>query len=310
MNNRQSRTLPVPEGLAGMRVDAALSKLLGISRTVAAELATAGDVSVDGAVVGKSERLVADSMLDVLLPEPAAPLMPKEEIVPGLDILYSDDDVIAVNKPVGVAAHPTVGWEGPTVVGGLAAAGFRISTSGPPERKGIVQRLDVGTSGVMVVAASERGYTVLKRAFRDRTVDKTYHALVQGHPDPLTGTIEAPIGRHPSSGWRFAVTTEGKHAVTHYETLEAFQEATLLKIHLETGRTHQIRVHFSALHHPCCGDPMYGSDPALSERLGLNRQWLHAVSLGFNHPADGRWMEIVSPYPTDLQHALDVLREQ
>ncbi|AGN19641.1 pseudouridylate synthase [Corynebacterium glutamicum MB001] len=310
MNNRQSRTLPVPEGLAGMRVDAALSKLLGISRTVAAELATAGDVSVDGAVVGKSERLVADSMLDVLLPEPAAPLMPKEEIVPGLDILYSDDDVIAVNKPVGVAAHPTVGWEGPTVVGGLAAAGFRISTSGPPERKGIVQRLDVGTSGVMVVAASERGYTVLKRAFRDRTVDKTYHALVQGHPDPLTGTIEAPIGRHPSAGWRFAVTTEGKHAVTHYETLEAFQEATLLKIHLETGRTHQIRVHFSALHHPCCGDPMYGSDPALSERLGLNRQWLHAVSLGFNHPADGRWMEIVSPYPTDLQHALDVLREQ
>lgn len=294
MNNRQSRTLPVPEGLAGMRVDAALSKLLGISRTVAAELATAGDVSVDGAVVGKSERLVADSMLDVLLPEPAAPLMPKEEIVPGLDILYSDDDVIAVNKPVGVAAHPTVGWEGPTVVGGLAAAGFRISTSGPPERKGIVQRLDVGTSGVMVVAASERGYTVLKRAFRDRTVDKTYHALVQGHPDPLTGTIEAPIGRHPSAGWRFAVTTEGKHAVTHYETLEAFQEATLLKIHLETGRTHQIRVHFSALHHPCCGDPMYGSDPALSERLGLNRQWLHAVSLGFNHPADGRWMEIVS----------------
>ncbi|OKX96392.1 RNA pseudouridine synthase [Corynebacterium glutamicum] len=310
MNNRQSRTLPVPEGLAGMRVDAALSKLLGISRTVAAELATAGDVSVDGAVVGKSERLVADSMLDVLLPEPAAPLMPKEEIVPGLDILYSDDDVIAVNKPVGVAAHPTVGWEGPTVVGGLAAAGFRISTSGPPERKDIVQRLDVGTSGVMVVAASERGYTVLKRAFRDRTVDKTYHALVQGHPDPLTGTIEAPIGRHPSAGWRFAVTTEGKHAVTHYETLEAFQEATLLKIHLETGRTHQIRVHFSALHHPCCGDPMYGSDPALSERLGLNRQWLHAVSLGFNHPADGRWMEIVSPYPTDLQHALDVLREQ
>ncbi|ALP50579.1 RluA family pseudouridine synthase [Corynebacterium glutamicum] len=310
MNNRQSRTLPVPEGLAGMRVDAALSKLLGISRTVAAELATAGDVSVDGAVVGKSERLVADSMLDVLLPEPAAPLMPKEEIVPGLDILYSDDDVIAVNKPVGVAAHPTVGWEGPTVVGGLAAAGFRISTSGPPERKGIVQRLDVGTSGVMVVAASERGYTVLKRAFRDHTVDKTYHALVQGHPDPLTGTIEAPIGRHPSAGWRFAVTTEGKHAVTHYETLEAFQEATLLKIHLETGRTHQIRVHFSALHHPCCGDPMYGSDPALSERLGLNRQWLHAVSLGFNHPADGRWMEIVSPYPTDLQHALDVLREQ
>lgn len=305
---RESRQLPVPEGLAGMRVDAALAKLLGLSRTVAADLAAAGDVLVDGAPVGKSDRLVADSWLDVTLPEPEQPLVPKEEIVPGMGILYSDADIIAVDKPVGVAAHPTVGWEGPTVVGGLAAAGFRISTSGPPERKGIVQRLDVGTSGVMVVAASERAYTALKRAFRYRTVDKTYHALVQGHPDPLTGTIDAPIGRHPSAGWRFAVTTGGKPSVTHYETIEAFQQATLLKVHLETGRTHQIRVHFSSLHHPCCGDPMYGSDPNLSKKLGLDRQWLHAVNLGFQHPADGRYMEVTSPYPDDLQHALDVLR--
>ncbi|GAA1474132.1 RluA family pseudouridine synthase [Corynebacterium felinum] len=300
--------MPVPEGLAGMRVDAAVSKLLGISRTLAAELVADGDVTVDGHVVGKSDKLVDGALLDVVLPEPKKPPMPKEELVEGLDILYSDEDVIAVNKPVGVAAHPTVGWEGPTVVGGLAAAGFRISTSGPPERKGIVQRLDVGTSGVMVVAASERGYSVLKRAFKERTVSKTYHALVQGHMDPLQGTIEAPIGRHPSSGWKFAVTSEGKHAVTHYETLEAFAEASLLKIHLETGRTHQIRVHTSAMNHPCCGDPMYGSDPVLAKRLGLTRQWLHAVTLGFQHPADGRWMEITSPYPPDLQHALDVLR--
>lgn len=305
---RECRQLPVPEGLAGMRVDAALAKLLGLSRTVAADLAEAGDVLVDGRPVGKSDRLTADSWLDITLPEPPAPLVPKEELVPGMDILYSDQDVIVVDKPVGVAAHPTVGWEGPTVVGGLAAAGFRISTSGPPERKGIVQRLDVGTSGVMVVAASERGYTVLKRAFRDRTVDKTYHALVQGHPDPLVGTIDAPIGRHPSSGWRFAVTTGGKPSVTHYETIEAFREATLLEIHLETGRTHQIRVHFSSLHHPCCGDPMYGSDPNLNKRLGLTRQWLHAVKLGFHHPSDGRYMEVESPYPADLQHALDELR--
>lgn len=306
--SREFRSLPVPEGLAGMRVDQALSKLLGLSRTVAAELAAAGDVTVDGKQVAKSDKLSDGSWLEVLLPEPQKPLLPKEELVEGMDILYSDDDVIAVNKPVGVAAHPTVGWEGPTVVGGLAAAGFRISTSGPPERNGIVQRLDVGTSGVMVVAASERGYSVLKRAFKERTVSKTYHALVQGHMDPLTGTIEAPIGRHPSSGWKFAVTSDGKHAVTHYETLEAFAEASLLEIHLETGRTHQIRVHMAALHHPCCGDPMYGSDPNLAKRLGLIRQWLHAVTLGFYHPADGRWMEITSPYPPDLQHALDVLR--
>ncbi|MCK7676904.1 RluA family pseudouridine synthase [Corynebacterium sp. CCM 9186] len=306
---RPSRQLPVPDGLAGMRVDAGLAKLLGLSRTTVADLATAGDVLVGGRQVGKSDRLTAGDWLDVTLPEPERPLLPREELVEGMDILYSDDDVIAVNKPVGVAAHPTVGWEGPTVVGGLAAAGFRISTSGPPERKGVVQRLDVGTSGVMIVAASERAYTHLKRAFRDRTVTKTYHALVQGHPDPSTGTIEAPIGRHPSAGWRFCVRSDGKHSVTHYSTIEAFREASLLDVHLETGRTHQIRVHFSALHHPCCGDPMYGSDPNLSKRLGLDRQWLHAVSLGFTHPADGRAMEIVSPYPDDLQQALDILRQ-
>ena len=307
---RETRQMPVPPGLAGMRVDAGLAKLLGLSRTAAAELAEAGDVQVDGAAVGKSDRLHEDAWLSVLLPEVQAPLMPKEELVEGMDVLYHDSDLVAVHKPVGVAAHPSVGWTGPTVIGGLAAAGFRISTSGPPERQGIVQRLDVGTSGVMVVACSERGYSVLKRAFKNREVSKTYHALVQGHPDPSSGTIDAAIGRHPSAGWRFCVRRDGKPAVTHYKTLEAFAPATLLEVGLETGRTHQIRVHFSALNHPCCGDPMYGSDEALAEKLGLTRQWLHAVSVGFRHPADGRWMEIECPYPDDLQHALDVLRAQ
>ncbi|MFD5867659.1 RluA family pseudouridine synthase [Corynebacterium sp. NPDC060344] len=307
---RETRQMPVPPGLAGMRVDAGLAKLLGLSRTAAAELAEAGDVQVDGATVGKSDRLHEDAWLSVLLPEVKAPLMPKEELVEGMDVLYHDSDLVAVHKPVGVAAHPSVGWTGPTVIGGLAAAGFRISTSGPPERQGIVQRLDVGTSGVMVVACSERGYSVLKRAFKNREVTKTYHALVQGHPDPSSGTIDAAIGRHPSAGWRFCVRRDGKPAVTHYKTLEAFAPATLLEVGLETGRTHQIRVHFSALNHPCCGDPMYGSDEALAAKLGLNRQWLHAVNVGFRHPADGRWMEIECPYPDDLQHALDVLRAQ
>ena len=308
MTQREQRNLPVPEGLEGMRADAALAKLLGLSRSVAAELCAAGDVVVEGTAVGKSDRLVAGSWLDVTLPEPPKPLVPKDELVEGMDVLYFDDDVIAVHKPVGVAAHPTIGWEGPTVVGGLAAAGFRISTSGPPERKGIVQRLDVCTSGVMVVAASERGYSVLKQAFRDRTVEKTYHALVQGLPDPTSGTIDSNIGRHPTSGWKFAVTDTGKRAVTHYELMEAFREASLVKVHLETGRTHQIRVHMAATGHPCCGDPMYGSDPELAKRLGLNRQWLYAVSLGFHHPADGRWTEITAPYPEDLKSALGKLR--
>lgn len=306
---RENRVMPVPDGLAGMRVDAGLSKLLGLSRTAVAELAADGDILQDQSPVGKSDRLIAGAWLDVTLPAPPRDLAAEPaRHVEGMEILYSDEDVIAVDKPVGVAAHPTVGWDGPTVTSGLAAAGFRISTSGPPERKGIVQRLDVGTSGVMIVAASERAYSVLKNAFRDREVSKTYHALVQGHPDPTSGTIDAPIGRHPSAGWRFSVREEGKHAITHYDTLEAHRQASLLEVKLQTGRTHQIRVHFSALHHPLCGDPMYGSDPKLSERLGLNRQWLHAVELGFPHP-DGSWRTVQSPYPQDLQQALDRLRD-
>jgi 23S rRNA pseudouridine1911/1915/1917 synthase len=160
----------------------------------------------------------------------------------------------------------------------------------------------------MVVAISERAYTLLKRAFKQRTVDKRYHALVQGHPDPSSGTIDAPIGRHRGHDWKFAVTSEGRHSLTHYDTVEAFVAASLLDVHLETGRTHQIRVHFAAVHHPCCGDLTYGANPKLAKKLGLERQWLHARSLSFTHPGDGRQIEIVSPYPQDLQHALDVLR--
>jgi 23S rRNA pseudouridine1911/1915/1917 synthase len=302
------RSMPVPEGLAGMRIDAGLARLLGLSRTVAAEIAEDGGVMLDGTRAGKSDKLIAGAWLEVQLPEAAPPVENVPQDIEGMGILYSDDDIVAVDKPPGVAAHATVGWHGPTVLGGLAAAGFRISTSGIHERQGIVHRLDVGTSGVMVVALSERAYTVLKRAFKERTVDKRYHALVQGHPDPSSGTIDAPIGRHRSSDWKFAVTEGGRHSITHYDTVEAFQSASLLDVHLETGRTHQIRVHFAALHHPCCGDLTYGADPTLAKRLELQRQWLHARSLAFVHPADGRRVEITSPYPADLQRALDLLQ--
>jgi len=218
------------------------------------------------------------------------------------------DDLVVIDKPVGVAAHPSVGWDGPTVLGALAAAGFRIATSGPAERAGIVHRLDAGTSGLMVVAKTESAYRELKLLFHDREVSKIYHAIVQGHPDPFSGTIDAPIGRHPGSAWKFAVVADGKPSVTHYDTLEAFPSATLLEIHLETGRTHQIRVHMAAQRHPCVGDAMYGADPTLSARLGVTRQWLHAMRLGFRHPATGAEVEFSSVYPDDLQHALDVLR--
>lgn len=291
-----------------MRVDAGLSRLLGLSRTVVASLAEEGAVELDGAPAGKSDKLVAGAWLEVRLPEAPKPVENTPVDIEGMNILYSDADIVAVDKPPGVAAHATVGWHGPTVLGGLAAAGFRISTSGIHERQGIVHRLDVGTSGVMVVALSERAYTVLKRAFKQRTVEKRYHALVQGHPDPSSGTIDAPIGRHRGHDWKFAVVEGGRHSVTHYDTVEMFQAASLLDIELETGRTHQIRVHFSALHHPCCGDLTYGADPTLAKRLGLERQWLHARSLAFAHPADGRRVEITSPYPDDLQNALGILR--
>ncbi|MFQ6326310.1 RluA family pseudouridine synthase [Nocardia sp. CWNU-33] len=305
---RETRTMPVPDGLDGMRVDAGLSRLLGLSRTAVAAMAEEGSVQLDGIAAGKSDRLVGGAWLEVEFPEPKRELTIEAEAVEGLTILYADDDIVAVDKPVGVAAHPGVGWHGPTVVGGLAAAGYRISTSGAHERQGIVHRLDVGTSGVMLVAQSERAYTVLKRAFKQRTIDKRYHALVQGHPDPSSGTIDAPIGRARGNDWKFAVTADGRPSITHYDTVEAFQAASLLDIHLETGRTHQIRVHFSAIRHPCCGDLTYGADPRLAERLGLERQWLHARALGFNHPADGRYLEITSEYPADLKNALDILR--
>ena len=305
---RESRSMPIPDGLDGMRVDAGVARMLGLSRTVAATLADDGDISVDGAPVGKSHKLVGGQWLEVILPEPPRVLTIEAKPVEGMEIIYSDDDIVVVDKPVGVAAHASVGWTGPTVIGGLAAAGFRISTSGSHERQGIVHRLDVGTSGVMVVATSERAYTLLKRAFKQRTVDKRYHAVVQGHPDPRSGTIDAPIGRSRGNDWKFTVSASGKHSITHYDTVEMFRAASLLDVHLETGRTHQIRVHFSALHHPCCGDLTYGGDPVLAAKLGLERQWLHARALSFAHPADGRQVEFTSPYPPDLQHALDVLR--
>ncbi|MGH3941883.1 MAG: RluA family pseudouridine synthase [Pseudonocardiaceae bacterium] len=301
------RTLPVPDGLDGMRVDAGLARLLGLSRTVVAGLTEAGAVLVDGSPAGKSDRLAAGTVLEVTLPVAPHAAAAPVAAVDGLEVLYEDVDLVVVDKPVGVAAHPSPGWTGLTVLGGLAAVGVVVSTSGAAERQGVVHRLDVGTSGLMVVAKSERGYSALKQAFRQRTVAKHYRALVQGHPDPTRGTIDAPIDRHPRHDWRFAVVAGGKPSVTHYEVIEAFPAASLCDVTLETGRTHQIRVHFAAVAHPCCGDLTYGADPVLAARLGLSRQWLHAARLGFPHPADERWVEFTSPDPADLRSALDVL---
>jgi 23S rRNA pseudouridine1911/1915/1917 synthase len=303
------RSLPVPDGLDGMRLDQAVSRLFGLSRTAAALLVEAGDALVDGYPRPKSDKVTAGSWLEVTLPAPATGPAVVAAPVDGLVVVYSDDDIVVVDKPVGVAAHPSPGWTGPTVIGGLAAMGQNVATSGAAERQGIVHRLDVGTTGLMVVAKSELAYTVLKRAFKEREVDKRYHAVVQGHMDPLRGTIDAPIDRHPSADYRYAVMSGGKPSVTHYDTLEAFRSASLVDVKLETGRTHQIRVHFSALRHPCVGDLTYGADPTLAARLHLGRQWLHARELGFRHPRTRDEVRFVSAYPEDLGYALDVLRE-
>ena len=303
----EHRSLPVPDGLVGKRADAAIATLLGFSRSFAAEVVQDGGVSLDGRVLGKSDRLHEGGWLEISwTPKTGPEIVPV--VLPDLGIVYDDEDFVVVDKPAGVAAHPSLGWEEPTVLGALAGAGYRIATSGPPERQGIVHRLDVGTSGLMAVAKSESAYSALKWAFKRREVDKIYHAVVQGHPDPLAGTIDGPIGRHPGSEWKFAVTRDGKPSITHYRTLEAFPYASLLEVELETGRTHQIRVHMAAQRHPCVGDSMYGADPTLTERLGLERQWLHAMRLGFAHPRTGEPVEFESSYPADLEHALEVLR--
>ncbi|MCS3491430.1 23S rRNA pseudouridine1911/1915/1917 synthase [Arthrobacter sp. JUb119] len=294
---------------AGARLDAYISRSLQIPRTLASSLCKDSQIQVNGRTIAKSLKIKAGDQLVVTIPPQADPLEIKVEKVEELKIIADDDDYVVIDKPVGVAAHPSPGWVGPTVVGALMAEGYNITTSGAAERQGIVHRLDVGTSGLMVVAKTERAYTELKRAFKERTPKKIYHAVVQGLPDPLEGTIDAPIGRHPGHDWKFAVLDGGRDSVTHYKVIEAFGRASLVEVQLETGRTHQIRVHFSAFGHPCAGDQTYGADPKLGAALGLTRQWLHAKRLGFSHPVSGQWMEYESEYPADLAGAVELLRE-
>ena len=309
MSEREVRNLSIPEGLNQERVDAALSRLLGLSRNVIVGLIEAGEISKDGKAVGKSDRVITGDQLEVILPAAKGEAKLVATPIDGLKVVYDDEFLIVIDKPVGIAAHPSPGWQGATVVGAIFAAGYQLATSGAAERQGVVHRLDVGTSGLMVVAKNEIAYSSLKDQFRNRTVSKVYHALVQGHMDPTVGTIEAPIVRHPREDYRFAVVANGKPSITHYKTLEVFPAVTLLEIELETGRTHQIRVHFSALHHPLVGDLTYGSDPALAMRLSISRPWLHAKQLAFDHPGSGERMSFNAEYPADLTRSLEILSD-
>jgi len=309
MSEREVRNLSIPEGLNQERVDAALSRLLGLSRNVIVGLIEAGEISKDGKAVGKSDRVITGDQLEVILPAAKGEAKLVATPIDGLKVVYDDEFLIVIDKPVGIAAHPSPGWQGATVVGAIFAAGYQLATSGAAERQGVVHRLDVGTSGLMVVAKNEIAYSSLKDQFRNRTVSKVYHALVQGHMDPTVGTIDAPIDRHPREDYRFAVVANGKPSITHYKTLEVFPAVTLLEIELETGRTHQIRVHFSALHHPLVGDLTYGSDPALAMKLSISRPWLHAKQLAFDHPGSGERMSFSAEYPADLTRSLEILSD-
>jgi len=340
-------TVTLAAGSAGQRLDTALAEAMGVSRTRAAALIDAGAVRSMGEPLSRSLRVRGGEVVSVersgvdprLGDEPMAGpdagirgpgqgndggtgadlaagvpgVEPVAEV--GLDerhLVCVEDAFIVVDKPAGVAAHASPGWHGPTVVGGLTALGLPPAQVGAAEREGIVHRLDVGTSGLMVVARTSAAYTALKDQFRHREVAKAYQALVQGLPDPTRGTIDAPIDRHPRSRDRFAVVAGGRPSVTHYTVREAYRGVTLLDLELETGRTHQIRVHLSALRHPCVGDLRYGADPTLAVRLGLTRQWLHAVRLGFRDPrlaprpgaAETGWWEFTSRPAADLQVAL------
>ncbi|MCX6430542.1 MAG: RluA family pseudouridine synthase [Actinobacteria bacterium] len=304
---REIRTLVVPEGVAGERVDSALTRALGLSRTTIAKLLADGEITSSGSAMAKSEKVVEGQVIEILLPDNTIPDAIPVTPIPGLSIVYDDESIVVIDKPVGCAAHPSPGWTGPTVVGALTAAGFTISTSGAAERAGIVHRLDVGTSGLMVVAKTDQAYSFLKAAFKNREVEKVYHALVQGHVDPSKGTIDAPIDRHPKEDYRFAVVANGKESITHYEVIDYYRGVSLVKVELETGRTHQIRVHFSALRHPLVGDMTYGADPTLAARLEMSRPWLHALELRFRHPVTHAAMDLRAPYPADLTRALALL---
>ena len=290
---------------AGLRLDAFLAARGATrSRAAAQRLIEAGAVSVDGHPRQKNHR-VAEGERIVL--SRAAPAGPEPAPAPELDVVYEDENLLVVDKPAGLVTHAAPGHRGATLAEALAgkAAGGRY-----PERAGIVHRLDRDTSGLLVVARSDEVHAALQRMLRAREITREYLALVSGHPDADSGTIDAPIGRDRARRTLMSTRTDrARGAITHFEVLERLPRTALLRVRLETGRTHQIRAHLAAIGHPVCGDPAYrGSD--CGRRLGLERQFLHAQKLMFRHPITGANMACESKPPVDLRHALDVARRE
>jgi 23S rRNA pseudouridine1911/1915/1917 synthase len=287
----------VAEADAGARLDAALAARTEVgSRSAAERLLRDGAVTVDGERRAKSHRLDVGAVVEADLPAPSTGLVPEPVTVP---ILYEDEHLLVVDKPAGLTVHPGAGEGSGTLAAQLLTLG---ATGGEdPERPGIVHRLDKDTSGLLVVARSEAVYEALRTAIRRREVERRYLALVRGRPRSRTGRIEAAIGRDRRDPTRRSLDTdEPRDAVTHFEVAELLPEHALLDIRLETGRTHQIRVHLEAIELPVAGDPLYGGRGG----LGLDRQFLHASALRFAHPASGEEVAVESPLPADLAAAL------
>ena len=291
----------VAEAEAGSRLDRALASRAEIgTRSLSEKLLRDGAVRVDGAERPKSLRLEAGSVVEVVLPEPDAAVQPAAVTVA---VTYADDHLIVLEKPAGLTVHPAPGVAGATLLPQLLTLG--AAGGSDPERPGIVHRLDRDTSGLLVVARSEDAYDALQEAVRRREVERRYLALVRGRPQSRTGRIDAPIGRdRRDRTLRSLDTDEPRDAVTHFELIEVMPEHALLEVTLETGRTHQIRVHLAAIGLPVSGDPRYG----VRGDLGLARQFLHAHRLSFRHPATGEETDMRSELPQDLQAALERAR--
>ena len=289
----------VPDEAAGGRLDRFLASLDEVgSRAAAERLIEAGEVTVDGSTRPKSHKLVAGQ--SVAFPPPQAQRSQLEPQQLDLDVPYRDEHLLVVNKPAGLLVHPVPGYSGPTLVHGLL---HEIDAGGP--RPGIVHRLDRDTSGLLVVARDDRTLARLQSLLRRRRIHRGYTALVRGRPASRRGTIEAPIGRDRRDPTRVSLDSDvARPAVTHFTIAELLPRHTLLDVELETGRTHQIRVHLAAIDCPVAGDPVYGHGP----ELGIDRQFLHAARLQFPHPWSGEPVDVASPLPDDLAAALGEAR--
>jgi 23S rRNA pseudouridine1911/1915/1917 synthase len=286
---------------AGQRVDVVVARLSGATRARVQRALRAGDVTVAGAAVRPSYRLEPGDVVEGPIANEEDSL-PTPEQIP-VDVLYEDDRVLVVSKPAGIVAHPDAAHAGGTLVNALLGLGVPLSGEGS-RRPGIVHRLDKDTSGALLVAKDDDAHRHLVAAIRERAVERTYLALVRGAPSSPTGTVDAPVGRHPTRRRMMSVIPEGRPSVTHYRLLGSSGTAALLEVSLETGRTHQIRVHLSYLGHPVLGDRTYGGAGEQARALGLERPFLHALRVRFPHPEDARVVEVTDPLPPDLGAAL------